>query len=606
MKGLKGPKGLKQEEASLFESLASLESFDAMQAQHHIMKPTILVVDDHPEQMTALFTALQQAGYSLLIAKRGAEVLQLLTRVQPDLILLDVQLPDLDGFEVCRRLKQNDTVRQIPVLFITAATELSNKLEGFQVGGADYITKPFQFEEVLARVATHLTLRRLQRDLYAEKERFQGLSDATFEGILLHDQERIVEVNHTLERLLGYARAELLERMLFDLLTPESRYLAEELMVSETERAYEAQAQHKDGAMIPLEVQSRAIQYQGKPIRVLALRDISWRKTLEQQARELASENILLKASLSDRDHLGELIGRSPAMQKVYERLLKAAASDAPVMIYGETGSGKELAARTIWQLSDQYTRIFLPVNCAAIQEPLFESQFFGYRKGAFTGATRDEVGYFDQARGGALFLDEISELSPTMQAKLLRVLNNGEYTPVGATKVRNAEVRIMAASNQPLRALVAAGRFRADLFHRLHVIALEMPPLRQRKEDLPLLIAHFLRQAEAADGIKRTLPAEILARFQEYDWPGNVRELVNEVRRYVTLNEVELRSPYSDAAVSGRSTPGQSFNDQIEAFERRIIADALAINQGNRTKTAELLHMPSATLYRKIEKYGL
>ena len=192
------------------------------------------------------------------------------------------------------------------------------------------------------------------------------------------------------------------------------------------------------------------------------------------------------------------------------------------------------------------------------------------------------------------------------MQAKLLRVLNNGEYTPVGATKVHNADVRIIAASNQPLRALVAAGRFREDLFHRLHVIALEMPPLRQRKEDIPLLIAHFLSQLDPDGSARRSLPPEILERFQAYDWPGNVRELANEVQRYLTMDEVELHSPYSNFSVSGRSTPGQSFNDQIEAFERRIIADALARANGNRGKTAELLHIPSATLYRKIEKYGL
>lgn len=577
-----------------------------MELQHYITKPTILVVDDQPEQMTALFTALQGSGYSLLIAKRGAEALQFLTRVQPDLILLDVRLPDLDGFEICRRVKQDDALRDIPILFITAAAELEQKLEGFRIGGADYIAKPFQFEEVLARVATHLTLRRLQRDLLVEKERFQGLSDATFEGILLHDHGRILEVNHTLERLFDYTRAEFLKRTLSDLLTPEFRKIAEELMRSKAERVYEAQGQRKDGSLIPLEAQSRVIRFHEQHIRVAALRDISWRKTLEQQALELASENVLLKASLSDRDHLGELIGRGPAMQKLYERLLKAAASDAPVMIYGETGSGKELAARTIWQLSDQYTRIFLPVNCAAIQEPLFESQFFGYRKGSFTGATQNKQGYFEQACGGVLFLDEISELSPAMQAKLLRVLNNGEYTPVGDTKVRSADARIIAASNQPLRALVAAGRFRADLFHRLHVIALEMPPLRQRKEDLPLLAAHFLRQF-APDGEQpQTLSAEIFARFQAYDWPGNVREFANELKRYLTLDEVELHSPYTSRSASRQPASSRSFNEQVAAFERQIITEALARANGNRTRAAELLQIPSATLYRKIAKYEL
>jgi PAS domain S-box-containing protein len=503
-------------------------------------------------------------------------------------------------------LKQTAEVSEIPVIFTTASIELADKLKGFHVGGADYITKPFQFEEVLARVKTHLTLRRLRRELRAEKERFKGLSNAAFEGILLCDQGRVVEVNQTLERMFGYSREEFLELGARGLLMPEFGQILDELLNSETERAHEALARRKDGSTIFLEAQSRSIIYQGGRVRVVAMRDISWRKTLERQAKKLASENVILKASLSDRDHLGELIGRGPAMQKVYERILKTAVSDAPVIISGETGAGKELAARTICQLGDNHGRIFLPVNCAALQEPLFESQFFGYRKGAFTGATQDEPGYFDQARGGVLFLDEISELTPVMQAKLLRVLNNGEYTPVGATKSRMADVRIMAATNQPLRPLVAAGRFREDLFHRLNVIALEMPPLRQHKEDLPLLAAHFLRRAAPDAGAGKPLPDEVLARFKEYNWPGNVRELANEVQRYVTMEEVDLRSPDSCAAEPERSADGQTFNAQIEAFERRVIAGALASVNGSRTRASELLQIPPATLYRKIQKYGL
>ena len=330
-------------------------------------------------------------------------------------------------------------------------------------------------------------------------------------------------------------------------------------------------------------------------------------QTLEKKAEQLTSENVILKASLSTRDHLGELIGQGPAMQKVYERLLRAAVTDAPIIIHGETGAGKELAARTIWQLSEQFNRVFISVNCAAIQEPLFESQFFGYRKGAFTGATRDEPGYFDQAQDGILFLDEISELSLSMQAKLLRVLNNGEYTPVGATKSRMANVRIMAASNKSLRAMVASGQFREDLFHRLNVITIDVPPLRQHKEDLPLLVSHFWDLLKPEDETGRKLPDEIINQFMEYDWPGNVRELVNEVRRYIAMDEVELHSPYSSGSESSDGPlPGRPLNERVTTFERQLIADILAKADGNRTKAAEELQVPLATLYRKIQKYGL
>ena len=362
------------------------------------------MVDDQPEQLGALFAELQLNGYSLLISRNSAEAFKILTRFQPDIILMDVRLPDTDGFEVCRRLKRDEGLRNIPVLFTTGVSELDGKLEGFRAGGADYITKPFQLEEVLARIGTHMTVRRLQRALEEEKERFKGLSDATLEGILFHDRGRIVEVNRSLERMFGYCREEMTKRDVRDLLAPEFGSVSDELAVSEEERVFEARGLRKDGTEIALEIQNRPVRYRDRSLQVVALRDISWRKALERETRQLASENIVLKASLSKRDRLGELVGSGPAMQKAYERLLKAAVTDAPVIVYGETGAGKELAARTIWQLSEKYSKVFVPVNCAAVQEPLFESQFFGYRKGAFTGATRDQPGFFDRAKDGTLF----------------------------------------------------------------------------------------------------------------------------------------------------------------------------------------------------------
>ncbi len=581
-----------------------------MKPEHLIAKPTILIVDDQPEHLSALFAELQLNGYSLLVSRNGAEAFKVLSRFQPDIILMDVRLPDTDGFDVCRRLKRDEALRNIPVLFTTGVSELDGKLEGFRAGGADYITKPFQLEEVLARIGTHLTVRRLQRSLEEERERFRRLSEATFEGILFHDRGRVVEVNRSLERMFGFSREEMRKRNVCDLFAPEYRSVADELAISDAERVCEARGRRKDGTEFPLEVQNRPVRYRDRSLQVIALRDISWRKTLERETRQLASENIVLKASLSERDRLGELIGRGPAMQKAYERLLKAAVTDAPVIVYGETGTGKELAARTIWQLSEKYAKVFVSVNCAAVQEPLFESQFFGYRKGAFTGATRDESGFFDQAKDGTLFLDEVGELGPAMQAKLLRVLNNGEYTPVGATKPRIANVRIIAASNQPLRNMVATGKFREDLFHRLHVIAIEMPPLRRHMEDIPLLVDHFLGVLDPEGATRRRIPDEIVDRFKEYDWPGNVRELINEVRRYIAMDEVELHSPhipeYSPEGGSGSSAAGQPLNEKVMAFERQIIADVLSGVDGNRVKASERLQVPLPTLYRKIQKYGL
>lgn len=573
-------------------------------------KFTVMVVDDQPGQLRALFTALQDKGCNLVIAQSGAEALSLLEQTLPHVILLDVTLPDMDGFDVCRRIKQMPSASDIPVLFISASIELVDKLEGLRSGGADYITKPFQLDEVLARIKTHLTLRRLQLDIQKEKERFKDLANATFEGIVLFFEETIIDVNQPLERLLGYSRKTLLSKKLTAFFSNDCMKRIDEVIDSDTDSdtqsIQEASVRHKEGHTIPMEIQCRTIRQEGQRVRVLALRDISRRKALEAQTRQLESENILLKASRNDRERLGELVGRGAVMQVVYERIVKAAVSDAPVMIYGETGSGKELAARTIWQLGEKHGAAFVAVNCAALQETLFESQFFGHRKGAFTGAVKDAPGYFAKARGGVLFLDEVTELTLSMQAKLLRVLNSGEYTPMGETTVRMADARIMAATNQELRSLILSGHFREDLFYRLHVISLEMPPLRRHKEDLPLLVSHFLSQMNYGNSETSILPASLMARFMAYDWPGNVRELSNEVRRFISMNEVELGLPMSIDPAAGEDTAHGSLTERMAAFERQVIAESLSISDGNRTRAAELLNIPLPTLYRKIQKYRL
>jgi len=304
----------------------------------------------------------------------------------------------LDGIETCRRLKADARTRDVPVIFMSALDDLRDKTSGFEAGAVDYITKPFQVQEVALRVRTHLTLRRLQQQLEDEYARFRGLSEATCEGIFIHRQGRIVEANAAAERLTGYLRAELLEQDFFDLLLPpDARELVRHAAAG---MPVEVRLLRKQGANMPVEIQTNQIAYRSDASGVLAMRDITWRKTLEQ-------ENLALKTSLSDRDHFGELVGKTPPMKKVYELIVKAAASPETVIIYGETGTGKELVARTIFEVGAQHTRAFVTVHCGAIQENLFESQFFGYRKGAFTGAERDMPGYFDQAHGGTLFLDE-------------------------------------------------------------------------------------------------------------------------------------------------------------------------------------------------------
>jgi len=337
--------------------------------------------------------------------------------------------------------------------------------------------------------------------------------------------------------------------------------------------------------------------------------DMTEHKLEEQQLRK---ENKRLKSTIKERYKFGDIIGKNRFMQDVYEHISMAAASIANVIIYGESGTGKELVAREIHKLSDNYDRPFVPVNCSAIPENLFESEFFGYKKGAFTGANLDKPGYFDQANGGTLFLDELGEIDLTGQVKLLRVLDGGGYTPVGSNEVKKADVRIVAATNRDLKEEVKNGRMREDFFYRIHIIPITLPPLRERKDDLPLLIEHFLSIYASSENMP-SLDGKVLGMLYNYDWPGNVRELQNVLQRYITLKTLDFMStsvPKSLVTDDFDSIDIQenveSLSQSMDKFEKKIIRIVLEKNQWRKSKTAELLNVNRKTLFRKMKKYDL
>jgi transcriptional regulator with PAS, ATPase and Fis domain len=290
-------------------------------------------------------------------------------------------------------------------------------------------------------------------------------------------------------------------------------------------------------------------------------------------------------------------------MQNVYDLLVNAAASDANVVIYGESGTGKELIARTIHQLSERKDQAFVPVNCGAVPDTLFESELFGYRKGAFTGAHKDKPGFFDLAHRGMLFLDEVGELSPALQVKLLRALEGGEYTPIGSNTVTKADIRIIAATNKNLEELKQKGIIREDFYYRIHVITITVPPLRNRKEDIYLLVDHFWEQF--GKGKKRVaLSGEFMDLLLTYHWPGNVRELQNVLLRYLAGQLLE----FGNNLPTTRGIEYESFNyhTALESFERQLIVRVLDRYDWHRTNAAEALGIPRKSLYRKMKKYGL
>jgi len=338
--------------------------------------------------------------------------------------------------------------------------------------------------------------------------------------------------------------------------------------------------------------------------------DITDYKNEEQQ---LKKENINLRTTIKERFRFGDIIGKNPAMQSVYVLISKAAATDANVIIYGESGTGKELVARAIHNVSDRADMPFVAVNCSAIPEHLFESEFFGYKKGAFTGAVADKPGYFDRAAGGTLFLDELGEIDINAQAKLLRVIEGGGYTPVGGKEVRKAEVRIIGATNRNLSEEVKAGRMREDFFYRVHVIPITIPPLRERKDDIPLLIDHFM--ARWAGEKRPPVTGRILNMLYNYDWPGNVRELQNVLQRYITLKSLDLMEkvgsggslPDDPTADETIGPPGmQSLAEIMAMHEKRLISAALEKTRWHKQNAARLLGIDRKTLFRKMKKHGV
>ncbi|MBI3636934.1 MAG: sigma-54-dependent Fis family transcriptional regulator [Candidatus Rokubacteria bacterium] len=327
----------------------------------------------------------------------------------------------------------------------------------------------------------------------------------------------------------------------------------------------------------------------------------------------LTQENQSLRERLSERL---EIIGDSPAVRILRDEIATAAPTNGRVLIRGENGSGKELVARAIHTLSSRREKAFVEVNCAAIPEELIESELFGHERGAFTGALARRRGRFELADGGTLFLDEIGDMSLKTQAKVLRALEEQAFERVGGKDTVKVDVRVITASNRELETLIREGAFREDLFYRLNVIPLEVPPLRSRKEDIPLLIEHFIRITCAENGKRvKTVSGEALAYFLAYDWPGNVRELRNMVERLVimaprdVIDADDLPAPLRPKDVA-TSTAGESrersLREARENFERAYILAELKTNEWNMTRTAERLGIERSHLYRKIRGYGI
>jgi DNA-binding NtrC family response regulator len=349
-----------------------------------------------------------------------------------------------------------------------------------------------------------------------------------------------------------------------------------------------------------------AYDYLTKPLKVEDLQHV-FQRLVEKQA--LAAENRLLREQVKTRQGFANLIGTSPKMQKVYRLILKVAPKRHPVLIVGESGTGKELVARAIHTYSPWHMKPFVPVDCGALTPTLIESELFGHVRGAFTGATQSRVGLLAAAQGGTVFLDEVAELPVDLQAKMLRALQEREIKPIGSNERTRLDARVIAATNQDLQTAVRRGDFRKELYFRLDVVSIKIPPLRERKSDIPALVHYFLERYGGGESRVAGISYEAMTRLMSYDWPGNVREVENCVQRALALGSgsvIQMKDLPSNLLHHVKDGTQDQETATLKELERRAILQALEATHGDRLRAAQQLGIGKTTIYRKIKEYGI
>ena len=450
---------------------------------------SLLVVDDDRNICEAIADYLRSLGHRTETAMTCTDAIQRIGEYPFDVVICDVNLPDLDGFHLLKHCRENAT--ETSVIMLTGFGTIESAVEAIRDGAFDYLTKPVIDDELNLAIQRALT------------------------------QRRVME------------------------------------------------------------------------------------------------ENRQLKAQLDAKFGLSNLIGRDYKMAKLFDLIESVASTRTNVLILGENGTGKSLTARAIHQLSDRRDRPFIEVACGSLPESLLESELFGHVAGAFTGATHDKPGKFLQAEGGTIFLDEIGTASPSMQVKLLRVLQSREFEAVGGQHTHKVDVRVILATNENLEELVAQGRFRQDLYYRINVVSLTQPPLRERIGDIPLLVDHYLEEFNEQTGkYLRAFDDEAMRALQRYQWPGNIRELLNVIERSVVLAKGDIvhladlpeqfRHEATNAGLVAGEIPGGNLKTALVSPERQIILEALEANGWNRQNTAKMLGINRTTLYKKMKKFGI
>ena len=512
------------------------------------LKARILCVDDGPVNLS-LLNAMLSPRYEVVSALSGPEALEKIKTERVDICLLDVMMTGMDGFEVCRLIKADPSHRNIPVMMITSHADRENRIRGIEAGAEDYISKPFDMAEVLARIKMLLHVKLL------DDRRMQLEAD-------------LQKAHDDLELIVSERTAELIRANL---------QLTQE--IEERKKA--------EGSL------------QGTYAEIKGLKD------------RLQAENIYLRQEVAREYNFGEIIGQSDILSQVFLRVEQVAPMNATVLLLGETGTGKGVVARAIHSSSSRKDRPLITVNCTTLPATLIESELFGREKGAYTGSDSRQLGRFELADGGTIFLDEIGELPLELQCKLLRVIQDGEFERLGSSRTIKTDVRIIAATNRNLTEEIRGGRFREDLFYRLNVFPITLPPLRQRKEDVQLLVNHFVAKFNKKIGKKiETVSKDTLNALQLYHWPGNVRELESVIERAVITSQGATLQVLDRFETFRQSD--QPEGDEVKALaelEQDHILHVLKKTGWRiegKSGAAGILGLNASTLRARMRKYGI
>jgi PAS domain S-box-containing protein len=462
--------------------------------------------------------------------------------------------------------------------------------------------------------------KRVERALRDSEQRFAGIFRSAMDAIIIVDLDRRISLfNEAAEIAFRCPASEAVGRSFDRFLSPEFRRVLEECLRGFAEGGTASSylwspggltAVRADGEEFAVEATVSRTVVGGEELCTIILRDVDDRKRAEAQLLRAQHEKMVLQEELEALSGFGTMVAGSAAMKAVFDAIGRVAATDSTVLVTGETGTGKELVARAIHSASRRRDKVLVKVNCAALPAGLIESELFGHEKGAFTGAVARKMGRFELADGGTIFLDEIGDLPLDLQAKLLRILQDGEFERVGGSHTLKVDVRVIAATNRELEPALREGRFRSDLFYRLNVFPINVPPLRERKDDIPLLARHFLRRYAAKMGKTiDALPPETLGRLLDYDWPGNVRELENVIERAVILStgpELELGEPLGSAAVAGDADGDITTLDEAQRRHMLRVLEASGWRIRGEGGAAERLGLPPTTLESRMARLGI